>query len=147
MNMNKTLGNYPKKPNTERRDSSTYKQQRKTPNVKKDNKIVPNKAAGAAILSAVTSPPSPSVIQQQQQQQQQNGINTNELVEFLNMRFSDVLTAYHDTNLDASLRPEKYESQEKAWAKPVWGQQQQQQKPGVMANGLDFLTEITHQIK
>lgn len=46
--------------------------------------------------------------------------------------FSDVLTAYHDTNLDASLRPEKYESQEKAWTKPVWGQQQQQQqqKPG-----------------
>lgn len=41
--------------------------------------------------------------------------------------FSNTLSAYHDTELDASARPEKYESQEKAWGNkggsgPFWNQ-------------------------
>ncbi|EIE76692.1 hypothetical protein G6F35_012693 [Rhizopus arrhizus] len=117
-------GNHTKKQiNIEKKESSTYKQPRKNSNVKKETKIVPNKAAGAAILSAVNSPPSPKLVQQSTTVTNTDKFNTNDLVEFLNMRFSGALTSYHDTNLDASLRPEKYESQqEKAWTKPVWGQ-------------------------
>ncbi|KAG1447501.1 hypothetical protein G6F56_009240 [Rhizopus delemar] len=113
-------GNHKKQQQSER-EYSGYKQPRKNSNVKKDTKIVPNKAAGAAILSAVNSPP--QLVQEQQQQPTTHQFNTTDLVEFLNMRFSSALTAYHDTNLDASLRPERYEQpQEKAWTKPVWGQ-------------------------
>lgn len=35
--------------------------------------------------------------------------------------FSDALTAYHDTNLDPSMRPEKYESVKPAQGAPAWG--------------------------
>ncbi|CAO3702343.1 unnamed protein product [Rhizopus stolonifer] len=86
-----------KKQQQSEREYSGYKQPRKNSNVKKDTKIVPNKAAGAAILSAVNSPP--QLVQEQQPTTHQ--FNTTELVEFLNMRFSGALTAYHDTNLNA----------------------------------------------
>ncbi|KAG0741462.1 hypothetical protein G6F57_006464 [Rhizopus arrhizus] len=140
-------GNHTKKQiNIEKKESSTYKQPRKNSNVKKETKIVPNKAAGAAILSAVNSPPSPKLVQQSTTVTNTDKFNTNDLVEFLNMRFSGALTSYHDTNLDASLRPEKYESQqEKAWTKPVWGQKPRTH--GTMANGLDLINELSHQIK
>jgi hypothetical protein len=54
--------------------------------VKKETKIVPNKAAGAAILSAVNSPPSPKLVQQSTTVTNTDKFNTNDLVEFLNMR-------------------------------------------------------------
>jgi hypothetical protein len=52
--------------------------------------------------------------------------------------FSAALTAYHDTNLDPTMRPEKYESAVKppqnAWSKNgvhnAWGQQPKQPKGG-----------------
>ncbi|KAI9270452.1 hypothetical protein BDA99DRAFT_320801 [Phascolomyces articulosus] len=71
-----------------------------------------------------------------------NGFNSAEVVQFLNQRFSDTLTAYHDTNAEASTRPIKYESQEKAWGNKgglpsVWGQ-----KNGTMATGADLFTEL-----
>ncbi|GAN10754.1 hypothetical protein MAM1_0397c10301 [Mucor ambiguus] len=141
------------------------------------NKILNPKAqqaAGAAILSAVTSPQPSGLAQAQQQSVGANGFNRGELVEFLNMRnvytldgsgrhgilnvldigFSDVLTAYQNTNLDPKMRPEKYESAKptttSAWGKSstgvpsAWGQQQSQAKDsnGVMANGSDFLSEL-----
>ncbi|KAI8368524.1 hypothetical protein BD560DRAFT_398966 [Blakeslea trispora] len=125
-------GNHPKKSN-ERRDSSSYnRQQRKNSSgAKKEthninsNKLLHNQkaqqAAGAAILSAVTSPQSSGLIQSQQPVVGVNGFNRGELVEFLNMRFSDALTAYHDTNLDPSVRPEKYESSQKPAQTSAWG--------------------------
>ncbi|CEP11670.1 hypothetical protein [Parasitella parasitica] len=167
-------GNNSKK-TTERRDSSMYKQQQRknspggTVAAKKDNSIAhPNtsttkilhpkaqQAAGAAILSAVTSPQLPGLVQAQPESVGANGFNRAELVEFLNMRYSDALTAYHDTNLDPKMRPEKYESVKptttSAWGKnmngvpPAWGQQpphQVKETPnGVMANGSDFLSEL-----
>ncbi|KAI9255857.1 hypothetical protein EDC94DRAFT_523699, partial [Helicostylum pulchrum] len=133
-------GNHPKK-SGEKKETNSKQQQRKNSAGKKENatkSLLNNQkaqAAGAAILSAVTSP---QTSQQQQQQQQQalgaNGFNRGELVEFLNMRFSDALTAYHDTNLDPSMRPETYESSKpvNAWAKntngvpSAWGQQQKE---------------------
>ncbi|KAI9495291.1 hypothetical protein BDB00DRAFT_786379 [Zychaea mexicana] len=71
-----------------------------------------------------------------------NGFNSAEVVQFLNQRFSDTLTAYHDTNAEASTRPVKYESQEKAWGgkgglPSVWGQ-----KNGAMATGADLFSEM-----
>ncbi|KAK4515133.1 uncharacterized protein ATC70_002743 [Mucor velutinosus] len=171
-------GNNSKK-TTERRDSSVYKQQQQQQRknsaggagAKKDtavhhqsntntNKILNPKAqqaAGAAILSAVTSPQPSGLVQPQQQSVGANGFNRGELVEFLNMRFSDALTAYQNTNLDPKMRPEKYESVKptttSAWGKnsngvpSAWGQQQPQPQSqakdsnGVMANGFDFLNE------
>ncbi|OBZ82851.1 hypothetical protein A0J61_09098 [Choanephora cucurbitarum] len=155
----------PKKSN-ERRDSSTYnKQQRKNSsgtkkeahNTNPNNKPIHNQkaqqAAGAAILSAVISPQSSGLIQSQQPVVGLNGFNRGELVEFLNMH---ALTAYHDTNLDASVRPEKYESSQKpaqtsAWgSKPAfaWGQslphKSNTDTTGVMSNGVDFLTELAN---
>lgn len=86
------------------------------------------------------------------------------------------MTAYHDTNLDPSMRPETYESSKpvNAWAKntngvpSAWGQQKEKGTHtkknrerkrknsifkeifffflldvGVMASGVDFLTELT----
>ncbi|KAF1802400.1 hypothetical protein FB192DRAFT_1377873 [Mucor lusitanicus] len=173
-------GNNSKK-TTERRDSSVYKQQQQQQQqqrknsaggagAKKDtvvhhqnntNKILNPKAqqaAGAAILSAVTSPQPSGLAQPQPQSVGANGFNRGELVEFLNMRFSDALTAYQNTNLDPKMRPEKYESAKptttttSAWGKnsngvpSAWGQQQQQSQAkdsnGVMANGSDFLSEL-----
>ncbi|KAI8087928.1 uncharacterized protein B0P05DRAFT_584633 [Gilbertella persicaria] len=123
-------GNHPKKSN-ERRDM--YNKPRKNSSggsgTKKEftNKTLlhhpkAQQAAGAAILSAVTSPQSSGLIQSQQPVLGMNGFNRGELVEFLNMRFSDALTAYHDTNLDASMRPEKYESNQKPHTPSAWGQ-------------------------
>ncbi|KAG2217156.1 hypothetical protein INT45_011331 [Circinella minor] len=71
-----------------------------------------------------------------------NGFNSAEVVQFLNQRFSDTLAAYHDTNAEASTRPIKYESQEKAWGSKgglpsVWGQ-----KNGTMATGADLFTQL-----
>ncbi|KAL9551126.1 hypothetical protein MBANPS3_004414 [Mucor bainieri] len=177
-------GNNSKK-TTERRDSSVYKQQQQQQQqqqqrknsaggagAKKDtavhhqsntstNKILTPKAqqaAGAAILSAVTSPQPSGLAQPQQQSVGANGFNRGELVEFLNMRFSDALTAYQNTNLDPKMRPEKYESAKptttSAWGKnsngvpSAWGQQHSQTQPqskdsnGVLANGSDFLSEL-----
>ncbi|CAO3654765.1 unnamed protein product [Mucor fragilis] len=175
-------GNNSKK-TTERRDSSVYKQQQQQQQqlrknsaggagAKKDttvhhhqnntNKILNPKAqqaAGAAILSAVTSPQPSGLAQPQQQSVGANGFNRGEVVEFLNMRFSDALTAYQNTNLDPKMRPEKYESVKptttSAWGKSMngapsaWGQQQHSQPQsqakdsnGVMANGSDFLSEL-----
>lgn len=56
-------------------------------------------------------------------------------IKYLYIGFSDALTAYHDTNLDPKIRPEKYESKvvTSAWGKnnngvpSAWGQQQPQQ--------------------
>ncbi|KAL7330680.1 hypothetical protein PS15p_205589 [Mucor circinelloides] len=173
-------GNNSKK-TTERRESSVYKQQQQQQQQRKNsaggagakrdttvhhqnsttNKILNPKAqqaAGAAILSAVTSPQPSGLVQPQQQSVGANGFNRGELVEFLNMRFSDALTAYQNTNLDPKMRPEKYESVVKpattsAWGKnsngvpSAWGQQSQPQPQvkdsnGVMANGADFLSEL-----
>ncbi|CAO3606727.1 unnamed protein product [Mucor hiemalis] len=167
-------GNHPKK-STERRDTN-FKQQRKNSaggkntaasnsppvNTSSNNNTHNNnaQAAGAAILSAVTSPQSSGLNPQQQQQQQQqsmgaNGLNRGELVEFLNMRFSDALTAYHDTNLDPKIRAEKYESKvvKLAWGKSTngvpsaWGQQSTGDSTGTMVNGADFLTELSLRTK
>ncbi|KAI8637268.1 hypothetical protein BD408DRAFT_354084, partial [Parasitella parasitica] len=97
-------------------------------------------AAGAAILSAVISPQPSGLVQAQPESVGANGFNRAELVEFLNMRYSDALTAYHDTNLDPKMRPEKYESAKptmvSAWGKNIngapsaWGQQSQHQIKG-----------------
>ncbi|KAI9248089.1 hypothetical protein BY458DRAFT_550968 [Sporodiniella umbellata] len=126
----------PKKHHSSERDS-VLKQPKKNSNVKKEVKSVPNKAAGAAILSAMNSPP-PQLVQNHHSSSHQ--FNTNDLVGFLNMRFSSALTAYHDTN--SSSRPEKYETpQEKAWTKPVWGQKPKTH--GMMANGLDLVSELS----
>lgn len=110
-------------------------------------------------MSAVTSPQSSGLSPQQQQQQSMgaNGLNRGELVEFLNMRFSDALTAYHDTNLDPKMRAEKYESKvvKSAWGKTsngvpsAWGQQQSTggDSTGTIANGADFLAELSLRTK
>ncbi|KAI7898033.1 uncharacterized protein BX663DRAFT_526399 [Cokeromyces recurvatus] len=157
-------GNHSKK-SVERKDS--YKQQQRknlsnnvTTSTKKENKsssflnnTKAQQAAGAAILSAVTSPQASNLIQQQPPSVGVNGFNRGEIIEFLNMRFSDALTAYHDTNLDPSVRPEKYESNKStAWNKDapfVWGQQSKGAGTtlpiGTMANGTDFLTELFNQ--
>ncbi|KAI8086426.1 uncharacterized protein BX664DRAFT_335759 [Halteromyces radiatus] len=77
-----------------------------------------------------------------------NGFNGSEVTAFLNQRYSDTLTAFHNSNLDASVRPVKYESQEKAWgnkglgSSSSWGQ-----KGGTMANGQDFLLELVNRSK
>ncbi|KAI9481428.1 MAG: hypothetical protein EXX96DRAFT_566695 [Benjaminiella poitrasii] len=163
-------GNHSKK-SIERRDSSGYNKQQQRKNsssnvvattlpTKKENKspflsnTKAQQAAGAAILSAVTSPQASNLIQQQPPSVGMNGFNRGETIEFLNMRFSDALTAYHDTNLDPSVRPEKYESkstQNNAWGNKngapfVWGQSkgggQESSSIGIMANGTDFLSEL-----
>ncbi|KAI8989443.1 hypothetical protein BDB01DRAFT_833557 [Pilobolus umbonatus] len=117
-------GNHPKKANEKK--ESAYNQQRKNSagGKREIGKITSraSQAAGAAILSAVTSPPTAALFQQHQQSLGTNGLNRDEIVGFLNMRYSDALTAYHDTNLDSSMRPEKYEVQEMAWGKNAWGQ-------------------------
>ncbi|KAI8885677.1 hypothetical protein K501DRAFT_331709 [Backusella circina FSU 941] len=83
-----------------------------------------NNLAGAAILSAIATPIQPVGTG--------NGFNASEVVSFLNMRFSDTLTAYHDTN--QSKRPEKYESAQHAWKNTLL--------EGQIANGKDFLLEV-----
>ncbi|KAG2230495.1 hypothetical protein BDF21DRAFT_459310 [Thamnidium elegans] len=145
-------GNHPKKSGEKKETNSKQQQRKNSAAGKKENatkSLLNNQraqAAGAAILSAVTSP---QTSQQQQQALGTNGFNRGEIVEFLNMRFSDVLTAYHDTNLDPSMRPETYESNKpvNAWTKTnngvpsAWGQQKEKDV-GVMASGIDFLTEL-----
>ncbi|CAO3644614.1 unnamed protein product [Cunninghamella blakesleeana] len=75
-----------------------------------------------------------------------NGFNTSEVSSFLNQRYSDTYAAFHNNNLDASVRPVKYENQEKAWGNKgigsAWGQ-----KGGTMANGQDFLLELINHSK
>ncbi|KAI8886175.1 hypothetical protein K501DRAFT_331445 [Backusella circina FSU 941] len=140
-------GNQGKK-SSERKDASFKQQQRKNSaggNKKENGKLSTNekasKAAGAAILSAVTSP---SNALQQPQRVGANGFNSGELGDFLNMRFSDTLTSYQNTNLDPSVRPEKHEYHENAWGNKggVSGQ-----KAGTMASGTDFLTELANYAK
>ncbi|KAI7872877.1 hypothetical protein BDF14DRAFT_1749590 [Spinellus fusiger] len=83
-------------------------------------------AAAAATSSAETIDP--------------NAFNASEVVTFLNLRYSDTLTAFHDTNLSPSLRPEKYESQQRGWGRvPVKG--------AMMATGLDFASELMHRAR
>ncbi|GAA5815025.1 hypothetical protein MFLAVUS_008531 [Mucor flavus] len=148
-------GNHPKKSGEKKETNSKQQQRKNSAAGKKENatkSLLNNQkaqAAGAAILSAVTSPQTSQQLPQQQVLGA-NGFNRGELVEFLNMRFSDALTAYHDTNLDPSMRPETYESSKpvNAWAKntngvpSAWGQQKEKDV-GVMASGVDFLTELT----
>ncbi|ORZ13087.1 hypothetical protein BCR42DRAFT_419145 [Absidia repens] len=77
-----------------------------------------------------------------------NGFNGSELTAFLNQRYSDTLAAFHNSNLDTSVRPVKYESHERAWgnkglgSSSSWGQ-----KGGTMANGQDFLLELASRSK
>ncbi|KAI8344861.1 hypothetical protein BC941DRAFT_465064 [Chlamydoabsidia padenii] len=77
-----------------------------------------------------------------------NGFNGSEVKAFLNQRYSDTLTAFHNSSLDASVRPVRHESQEKAWgikglgSSSTWGQ-----KGGTMANGQDFLLELVNRSK
>ncbi|KAI8371476.1 uncharacterized protein BYT42DRAFT_580389 [Radiomyces spectabilis] len=76
-----------------------------------------------------------------------NGFNTSDVQGFLNGRFADMIKVMQDPNVDASSRPEKYESQEKAWGSKgglpsVWGQ-----KNGAMASGADFLSELVQRAK
>ncbi|KAI8331574.1 hypothetical protein BC941DRAFT_438734 [Chlamydoabsidia padenii] len=77
-----------------------------------------------------------------------NGFNGTEVSAFLNQRYSNTLTAFSNSNLDATVRPVKYESQEKAWSNKglgsnsTWGQ-----KGGTMANGQDFLLELVNRSK
>ncbi|KAG0168955.1 hypothetical protein DFQ30_004123 [Apophysomyces sp. BC1015] len=131
-------GNHSKK-NNDRRDSAKQPQQRKNSSARKDNtnknnvKPIPHAEPDPALSPAFHV--------------SLNNFNSAEVVQCLNLRFSDTLTSYHDTNIDSSLRPEKYESQEKAWGNKgglpsVWGQ-----KGGTMASGADFLTEVVHRLK
>ncbi|ORY97651.1 hypothetical protein BCR43DRAFT_247293 [Syncephalastrum racemosum] len=68
----------------------------------------------------------------------QNGFNSAEVMQFLNQRYNNTATAYQEA--PPAERPEKYESQEKAWGNKgslPWGQKQ-----GTMATGADFFTEL-----
>ncbi|CAO3588035.1 unnamed protein product [Absidia cylindrospora] len=77
-----------------------------------------------------------------------NSFNGSEVTAFLNKRYSDTLMAFHNSKLDDSIRPVKYENQEKAWgnkglgSSSTWGQ-----KAGMMANGQDFLLELVSRSK
>ncbi|KAL0077655.1 hypothetical protein J3Q64DRAFT_1746682 [Phycomyces blakesleeanus] len=126
-------GNHTKKNNTERRDSlkPSPPQQRKNSNAKKDSApsssprptsasprhemksmgggVLPPFAAMAAAAGANQAPI------------KTDGFNGAEVITFLNLRYSDSLTSFHDTNLDSLHRPEMYEVPEPAPVQPAWG--------------------------
>ncbi|CDS10132.1 hypothetical protein LRAMOSA02809 [Lichtheimia ramosa] len=142
-------GNHGKKP-SDRRDSlkqqqrknnSTHKQ--KEPQASNINNSKSQHRSNTPPASATSSSPPPplsSSLAGPLPAVGQNGFNSADVMQFLNQRFSDTLAAYHDGGGEG--RPEKYESQEKAWGNKgglpsVWGQ-----KNGIMANGGDLLSEL-----
>ncbi|KAJ8657183.1 hypothetical protein O0I10_006999 [Lichtheimia ornata] len=147
-------GNHGKKP-SDRRDSlkqqqrknnSTHKQKEPQANSINNSKSQPHRSntPPASTATSSSSPPQPQPPLSSAGPQPalgQNGFNSADVMQFLNQRFSDTLAAYHDGSSGEG-RPEKYESQEKAWGNKgglpsVWGQ-----KNGIMANGGDLLTEL-----
>ncbi|KAI7876277.1 hypothetical protein K492DRAFT_172656 [Lichtheimia hyalospora FSU 10163] len=140
-------GNHGKKP-SDRRDSlkqqqrksnSTHKQKEPQPSNLSNSKAHTHRSNTPPASATSSSPPSSSAAPQPAVGQ--NGFNSADVMQFLNQRFSDTLAAYHD-GASGEGRPEKYESQEKAWGNKgglpsVWGQ-----KNGIMANGGDLFTEL-----
>ncbi|CDH57014.1 predicted protein [Lichtheimia corymbifera JMRC:FSU:9682] len=146
-------GNHGKKP-SDRRDSlkqqqrknnSTHKQKEpQASNINNSSKSQPHRSnTPPASTATSSSPPATAPLSSAGPQPAigQNGFNSADVMQFLNQRFSDTLAAYHDGSSGEG-RPEKYESQEKAWGNKgglpsVWGQ-----KNGIMANGGDLLAEL-----
>ncbi|KAL1934215.1 hypothetical protein VTP01DRAFT_6397 [Rhizomucor pusillus] len=142
-NLTNSAGSHSKKP-SDRRDSLKQQQRKNSAGKQKDQQHSSIARNTQRASTPPVGPPAPSPHVPVQHTVGLNGFNSAEVKQFLHQRFSNTLSAYHDTELDASARPEKYESQEKAWGNkggsgPFWNQ-----KAGVMASGVDFLTELSN---
>ncbi|CAO3624500.1 unnamed protein product [Cunninghamella echinulata] len=105
-------GNHSKKPSDNRRDSLKQQSQQQQQSYKKNSQGRPKDTHFNAKRHSHIG---------------LNGFNTSEVSNFLSQRYSDTYTAYHNNSLDVSVRPVKYESQEKAWGNKgmggsAWGQ-------------------------
>lgn len=69
-----------------------------------------------------------------------SNLNSAELKIFLNFRWAESINRTNDTTIPEQQKPQRYRSPEKAWSNKgaLWGQ-----KPAAMANGSDFLIEIS----
>ncbi|KAI9011939.1 hypothetical protein CLU79DRAFT_771295 [Phycomyces nitens] len=78
-----------------------------------------------------------------------DGFNGPEVITFLNLRYSDSLTSFHDTNLDSLHRPEMYEAREPV--QQAWGGRSG--SPWVKTNNnstgpsFDFVSELMERVR
>lgn len=72
-----------------------------------------------------------------------SNLNSAELKNFLNFRWAESINQVNDTTIPEEKKPQRYRSPEKAWSNKGALTSSWAQKPAAMANGSDFLVEIS----